>query len=69
MKKPALLPGAGGGSGAAATENVTDWGACPYASECSHLVSEVQAPETADCRFCGQTFSRAELVRYLEGTL
>lgn len=60
--------GAGNNSGRLLGITIARPNSCPYAPECQSLISELSAPETADCYFCGQTFNRTELIRYLEGT-
>lgn len=71
MENPHLRRDEGAANNAGNVGNgiIADSGLCPYSPECCSLVSELSAPETADCRFCGQTFSRSDLIRYLAGTL
>lgn len=65
----APVSGAGAANNADNVDNgiLADSGLCPYTPDCRRLTAEASAPETADCKLCGQTLSRAALTRMLEG--
>ena len=61
--------------GAGKTERGSSWESvprgplCPNSPDCRRLIAEASAPQTADCWHCGQTLTRADLAKMLEGQL